>query len=62
MVILEEGDNTIDRPDGGEPRDVEKAVDVEAKSRKTGAGRVEVGGGLRRKEAETALRGDVRLP
>ena len=61
MVVLEEGDNAINRPGRGEIEDVEEAVDVEAKSRKTGTGRVEVGGGLRCKEAEAAIRGDVGL-
>ena len=56
MVVLEEGDNAVNRPGRGEPGDVEEAIDVEAESRKTGAGRVEVGRGLRGKEAEVAFR------
>ena len=60
-MILEEGDNPVDRPNRGEEGDVEETIDVEAKSRKTGTGRVEVRGGLRSKEAEAAVRGDIRL-
>ena len=59
MVILEEGDDPVDRPDRGEEGDVEETIDVEAKGRKAGAGRVEVGGGLRSKETEVAVRGDI---
>ena len=61
VVVLEEGDDLVDCPNRGEEGDVEETIDVEAKGRKTGTGRVEVGGGLRSKEAEVAVRGDIRL-
>ena len=51
-MVLEEGDNTVNRPDWGKLGDVEEAVDVEAKGRETGAGSVEVGGSLRGKKTE----------
>ena len=60
-MVLKKGDRTVDRPDGGKLGDVEETVDVEAKSRKVGAGSVEVGGSLRGHKAEAALWPDVRV-
>ena len=60
-VMLEKGDDTVHRPDGRKGRDGEKPIEIKAEGRETGAGSVQMRGGLRGEQAKPALGGNARF-